>query len=114
MMSPMDRQRHAGDTADISASEKRYSHCGRPSSWIAVTLMILGFLVGGVGLTLGPPQWAVVIGGAVIFAIGGIIAYAIDIFKDTGVAEEPEKYLDDSLEHGEHPLGAEEEHHRAS
>ncbi len=109
MMSPMDRQRHAGDTADISASEKRYSHWGRPSSWIAVALMLVGFTVGGVGLTLGPPVWAVVIAGAALFVVGMAIAYFIDIFKDTGVSEEPEVYQDDSAEHGEHSLGAEEE-----
>ncbi|KUP97715.1 hypothetical protein AC529_05665 [Thermobifida cellulosilytica TB100] len=105
----MDRQRHVGDTADIGASEKRYSHWGRPSSWIAVALMIVGFLVGGVGLTLGPPVWAVVVAGAVLFLIGMAVAYFVDIFKDTGVSEEPEEYQDDSFEHGDHSLGSERE-----
>ncbi|MEY9211210.1 hypothetical protein NI17_011475 [Thermobifida halotolerans] len=109
MMSPKDRQRHGGDTADISASEERYSHWGRPISWVAVSLMLVGFAVGGVGLTLGPPVWIVVVIGAVISVIGGVIAYSTDIFKDTGVTEEPVDYHDDSAEHGDHSLGEDED-----
>jgi hypothetical protein len=30
------------------------SHAGRAKSWLAITVIILGFIVGGVGLCLGP------------------------------------------------------------
>lgn len=54
---------------------------GRPVSWVAVSIMLAGFIAGGVGLIAGPTWWLVWAGGAVV-AIGGIIGLATGIFND--------------------------------
>ncbi|MCG5220643.1 HGxxPAAW family protein [Streptosporangium sp. KLBMP 9127] len=56
-------------------------HGGRPSSWLAVIVILAGFTVSGVGLTMGP-QWLVVWVGAGVIAVGGVIAMVVDIFSD--------------------------------
>lgn len=57
------------------------SHAGRARSWLAVTVMLLGFVIGGVGLTLGP-NWFLFWGGAAVIVLGGILAMVFDIFSD--------------------------------
>ncbi|GAA2084585.1 HGxxPAAW family protein [Actinomadura alba] len=64
----------------------RGSHGGRPSSWLAVGIMIAGFTIGGAGLTLGP-SWPVFWAGAAVVAIGGLIALAVGIFSDVVLDE---------------------------
>jgi len=54
---------------------------GRPVSWVAVVIIILGFLVGGIGLIVGPTWWVVWTGGAVA-ALGAILALATGIVND--------------------------------
>jgi hypothetical protein len=54
---------------------------GRPVSWVAVTIIIVGFLAGGLGLVFGPTWWVFWAGGAVA-AIGCVLAGAIGIFND--------------------------------
>jgi hypothetical protein len=44
-------------------------------------MMILGFTVGGVGLTIGP-SWPVFWAGVALTAIGGVLALVADIFAD--------------------------------
>jgi hypothetical protein len=56
-------------------------HHGRPVSWVAVSTMMLGFLVGGLGLILGPAWWLFWVG-AGLAAAGGLLALATDIFAD--------------------------------
>ena len=63
------------------------SHAGRPKSWIAVTIIFAGFVVGGVGLTL-DPNWTVFGVGAALIAIGGIVALAVDIMTDV-IVDDP-------------------------
>lgn len=63
------------------------SHAGRPKSWVAVAIIFVGFVVGGVGITLGP-DWIVFGVGSAVVVIGGIIALAVDIMSDV-VADEP-------------------------
>lgn len=63
----------------------RYRH-GRPSSWLAVSLIMGGFAIGGLALTLGPLWWLVVVGTGVV-VVGGVIAMAVDIFADVMVEE---------------------------
>lgn len=53
---------------------------GRPVSWISVTIMLGGFLLGGVALTLG--QWWLFLTGGGIVVVGGLLAVATDIFSD--------------------------------
>jgi hypothetical protein len=57
---------------------------GRPSSWFAVAVITAGFVVGGLGLILGPTWW-LFWAGVVIAGIGGILALALDIFSDVEV-----------------------------
>jgi len=58
-----------------------YGARGRPVSWIAVTVMVLGFVIGGLGLVLGPTWWLFWTGAGVTVA-GGIFAWAIGIMED--------------------------------
>ncbi|MCG5218457.1 HGxxPAAW family protein [Streptosporangium sp. KLBMP 9127] len=57
------------------------SHAGRASSWLAVTVILLGFVISGIALCVGPHWFMFWVGGALI-AIGGILALAFDIFSD--------------------------------
>lgn len=57
------------------------THAGRAKSWLAVTVMLLGFIIGGVGLTLGP-NWFLFWTGGVVIVLGGILAMVFDIFSD--------------------------------
>jgi len=58
-----------------------YGAQGRPVSWIAVTVIVVGFTVGGVGLVAGPAWWLFWVG-AVVTVVGGIFAWAINIMED--------------------------------
>ncbi len=54
---------------------------GRPVSWIAVSIVMVGFLVGGLALVFGPtwvPFWI----GVGLVAVGGLLALATNIFED--------------------------------
>ncbi len=62
-------------------SHSGQSHAGRASSWLAVTVILLGFTIGGVALVMGPNWLLFWIGGAVI-VIGGVLALIFDIFSD--------------------------------
>ncbi|HEY8482653.1 MAG TPA: HGxxPAAW family protein [Spirillospora sp.] len=63
------------------------SHAGRPKSWVAVSIILVGFIVGGVGLTRGP-DWVVFGAGAALVVLGGIVALAVDIMSDV-IVDEP-------------------------
>lgn len=63
------------------------SHRGRPVHWIVVVVMIAGFTLSGVALTIGP-DWLLFWIGAGVVAVGGIAALATDIFGDV-VLDEP-------------------------
>jgi ABC-type uncharacterized transport system permease subunit len=57
------------------------THHGRPVSWVAVSTIMLGFLLGGAGLILGPAWWLFWVGVG-LAAAGGLLALATDIFSD--------------------------------
>ena len=57
------------------------AHHGRPASWVAVTVIIIGFVLGGIALTIGP-SWVLFWVGAAIVVVGGIIAAAARIMDD--------------------------------
>ncbi|WP_055477998.1 HGxxPAAW family protein [Sphaerimonospora mesophila] len=65
----------------MAQSGHQGSHAGSPKSWFAVTTILIGFLLGGIALTIGP-NWVLVWVGAGICAVGGLIALAVDIFSD--------------------------------
>jgi hypothetical protein len=50
-------------------------------SWVAVSLMMLGFLCGGLALVFGPAWWAFWVGVGVV-VIGGLLGLATNIFED--------------------------------
>lgn len=58
-----------------------YGSSGRPVSWIAVAIIVLGFTLGGLGMVLGPTWWLFWVGVAVTVA-GLIFAWAIGIMED--------------------------------
>ncbi|MER5320718.1 HGxxPAAW family protein [Streptosporangium roseum] len=60
---------------------QRASHGGRASSWLAVTVIVLGFAIGGVGLCLGP-MWPLFWMGAAVCVLGGILLLAFQVFRD--------------------------------
>jgi peptidoglycan/LPS O-acetylase OafA/YrhL len=63
------------------------SHAGRPKSWVAVAVILIGFAVAGVALCLGP-NWPMFWAGAAIVAIGGVVSFAVDIMSDV-IVDEP-------------------------
>jgi hypothetical protein len=68
-----------GAVADPGHSHASFH--GRTSSWVAVSLIIAGFVVGGLALVFGP-TWPVFWVGAGLAAIGGLLAMMTDIFED--------------------------------
>lgn len=61
-------------------TENLGSHGGRASSWLAVTVMLIGFIVGGVGMTMA--TWTLIWIGVGLVVVGGILALVFDIFTD--------------------------------
>ncbi len=57
------------------------AHHGRPASWVAVSIIIVGFIVGGVALPAGPTWWLFWVGTGIV-VIGGIFALSIRILDD--------------------------------
>jgi hypothetical protein len=60
------------------------SHGGRPTSWIAVVVMVAGFAIGGVGLVAGP-SWPTFWVGAAAVVAGGAFGLAVGILGDVVV-----------------------------
>ncbi|GAA3748780.1 hypothetical protein HDA32_001939 [Spinactinospora alkalitolerans] len=89
-----DRQHNKGDEPDIGASFERSSHWGSWTSWVAVAIMIAGFVTGGLGLIMGP-NWVVFGAGAALFVVGGLAGYLLGIQRDVVIVEPPERYHDD-------------------
>jgi hypothetical protein len=77
----------ASQTSDVATgsaptpSWKHESFHGRPVSWVASVIIILGFLIGGIGLITGPTWWLFWTGAGVA-AVGGILGLSIGIFND--------------------------------
>ncbi|GAA3444361.1 HGxxPAAW family protein [Planomonospora venezuelensis] len=63
------------------AETPEVSHGGRASSWLAVTVSVLGFAIGGIALTAGP-NWFVFWMGAAVCVLGGILLLAFGAFED--------------------------------
>ncbi|MER6943263.1 HGxxPAAW family protein [Nonomuraea sp. NPDC000554] len=61
-------------------AENLGSHGGRASSWLAVTVMLAGFVIGGYALTV--TNWTLIWIGVGVFVVGAILALVFDIFTD--------------------------------
>jgi hypothetical protein len=62
------------------------SHAGRPSSWIAVAVVVAGFVLGGVGLVTGP-SWTLFWIGVGVVVVGGLALVLVGAFSDVVLAE---------------------------
>ncbi|HKB31603.1 MAG TPA: HGxxPAAW family protein [Streptosporangiaceae bacterium] len=75
----------AADSAALAAATgaapEHQGHHGRPVSWVAVTIIVVGFLIGGAGLMFGPTWWLFWVGTGFV-ALGGILALGTGIFND--------------------------------
>jgi hypothetical protein len=54
---------------------------GRTVSWVAVTLILIAFVAGGLALVFGPTWWLFWVSLGVA-AIGGLLGLATNIFED--------------------------------
>jgi hypothetical protein len=54
---------------------------GRRSSWVAVSVIIIGFIVGGVAMVPHPRWWLIWVGAGIV-VVGGIMATVTRIFDD--------------------------------
>lgn len=57
------------------------SGSGRPSSWVAVVIICVGFGIGGLGLCL-EPTWWMFWTGVGITVVGSIMALVVGIMED--------------------------------
>ena len=77
----------AGDTgargldAQIAPSYVHEAHHGRPASWVAVSIIIVGFIIGGIALPVGPVWWLFWLGVGIV-VVGGIFALSVHILDD--------------------------------
>ena len=54
---------------------------GRPASWVATSIVIVGFTIGGIALPIGPTWWLFWTGVGIV-VLGAIIGAAVHIFDD--------------------------------
>jgi hypothetical protein len=71
----------AAATGAAAVARPGQGHHGRPISWAAVVVVVVGFAVGGAGLVFGPTWWLFWAGGG-LAAIGGLVAVGTGIFND--------------------------------
>ncbi len=57
------------------------AHHGRPASWVVSTIVIVGFIVGGIALPIGPTWWLFWTGVGIV-VLGGLMGAAVHIFDD--------------------------------
>jgi hypothetical protein len=70
---------HPGTLNDPGHQHAAYH--GRPVSWVAVTLIVAGFLCGGLALVFGP-AWAPFWAGVGLTVVGALLAAGTDMFED--------------------------------
>lgn len=76
------------DSANVSETwENPAGHSGRPIGYVASGVIVLGFLLGGIGLTVGPRVLIWI--GVAIVVITGAVGMATHVWSDyrTGTAE---------------------------
>ncbi len=71
----------SGHSGAVVSAEAPPVHHGRPVSWAAVTIILIGFIAGGIALVFGPTWW-LFWAGCGVAAVGGIVALAGGIFDD--------------------------------
>jgi hypothetical protein len=77
----------AGDTgargldAQVAPAYVHEAHHGRPASWVASSIVIVGFIIGGIALPIGPTWWLFWTGVGIV-VLGAIVGAAVHIFDD--------------------------------
>jgi hypothetical protein len=72
----------ARNPAQVVGSAHQQSQHGRTSSWVATTIIVIGFVVGGAAMLTSPVTWWLFWVGAGIVVVGGIMALSTHILDD--------------------------------
>ncbi|MUL39961.1 hypothetical protein FZ103_02005 [Streptomonospora sp. PA3] len=75
---------YQGEAGDFAPTK---THRGRLGSWIAVSVFLVGFVLGGVGISLSVNWWLIGIGLG-LMAVGSVLFLVTDIFTDV-VLDDP-------------------------
>lgn len=70
-----------GLDAQTGMSYGHEAHHGTPASWVAVSIIIVGFVVGGIAM-VPSPKWWLFWTGAGIVVVGCIMAAAVRVLDD--------------------------------
>jgi hypothetical protein len=70
-----------GLDAQTGQSYVHEAHHGRPASWMVSVTVIVGFIVGGIALPIGPTWWLFWTGVGIV-ALGILLGAAVHIFDD--------------------------------
>ena len=70
-----------GLDAQIAPSYVHEAHHGRPASWVTTAIVIVGFVIGGIALPVGPVWWLFWLGTGIV-VLGAIFGAAVHIFDD--------------------------------
>lgn len=70
-----------GLDAQTGLAHGHEAHHGRPASWMVTTIVIIGFIVGGIALPIGPTWWLFWTGVGIV-VIGALVGAAVRIFDD--------------------------------
>ena len=70
-----------GLDAQTGQSYGHEEYHGRPVSWVVTVLVVIGFILGGIALCIGP-SWVLFWVGAGIVVLAGIMGAAVRIFDD--------------------------------
>lgn len=73
------------------------NHGNTPAAWTAVTVVLLGFLVGSVGLMIGnwPTFWV----GVALVPVGGLLGLVMGKMSSGGSRVHPEPHSASAVEH---------------
>jgi len=66
--------------ATRNATHQGHTHHGRASSWIVVTIIVIGFVIGGAAMLAGPTWWLFWLGAGIVIlgCIGGAATRILD------------------------------------
>jgi hypothetical protein len=70
-----------GLDAQTGLSHVHEAHHGRPASWVCTSVVIVGFIIGGIALVPHPTWWLFWTGAGIV-VIGVVIGAAVHIFDD--------------------------------
>jgi hypothetical protein len=70
-----------GLDSQTGLSHVHETHHGRPASWVASSIIIVGFIVGGAAMVPHPTWWLFWLGAGIV-VVGALYAAAVHIFDD--------------------------------